>query len=80
MTDVFLKPHIAIDDEGEAYGLGVYHYSKDDKQVHFAVGGDSGVGFCTAYYPKTKAVVSCFVNTGWMGFYDLIDELLEVLG
>jgi CubicO group peptidase (beta-lactamase class C family) len=80
MTNTFLKPQVTINDEGESYGLGVYLCSIDDKLVYFAVGGDTGVGFCTAYYPKTKVVISCFVNTGWMGFYDLIDELLEVLG
>ena len=82
MTNAFLKSYVATDEEDdeETYGLGVYHYKTDGKLVHFAVGGDSGVGFCTAYYPKTGAVMSCFVNTGWMGFYDLIGELLEVLG
>ena len=38
MTKAFLRPHIAIDDEGESYGLGVYHYNEDGKIAHFAVG------------------------------------------
>ena len=82
MTKAFLKSYVAISekDDKESYGLGVYHYENKGKKVHFAVGGDSGVGFCTAYYPKTGVVASCLVNTGWMSFYDLIGELLEVLG
>jgi len=82
MTANFLKSHVTIDDDDgeETYGLGVYHFKENGKLVHFAVGGDSGVGFCTAYYPETKVVASCFVNTGWMGFYGLIGKLLDVLG
>jgi len=84
MTTAFLKSYVVIDDEGdgngESYGLGVYHYKDNEKLVHFAVGGDSGVGFCTAYYPKTKTVISCFSNTGWLSFYGLIGKLLGVLG
>jgi len=83
MSDAFLKSYITIDeddDSAESYGLGIYHYSSGDKLAHFAVGGDSGVGFCTAYYPKTETVISCFSNTGWLSFYDLIDKLLPVLG
>jgi hypothetical protein len=48
--------------------------------VHFAVGGDSGVGFFTAYFPKTKVVVSGMKNTGYMDEYPLIKELLGLLG
>jgi len=81
MTQTFLRKHVVIDEEdGESYGLGVYRYDDDGKTAHFAVGGDSGVGFCTAYYPKTGVAMSCFSNTGWMGFYDLIADLMEVLG
>ena len=83
MQDVFLTPHIEIDtdeDDGskESYCLGVYLYSKDGKKAHFAVGGDSGVGFLTAYYPHNSVSVSCFSNTGWLGFYDLVDSLIDV--
>jgi len=80
MTDRFLKSYITIDDNGEeTYGLGVYHFKKNEKVMHFAVGGDSGVGFCTAYYTKTSTVISCFSNTGWMSFYSLTNSLLDVL-
>jgi len=81
MTQTLLSRQVVIDEEdGESYGLGVYLYEDDGKLAYFAVGGDTGVGFCTAYYPKTGVAMSCFSNTGWMGFYDLIGEMLEVLG
>jgi len=82
MTNTFLKSHVVIDEEdGESYGLGVYRYENDEKLAYFAVGGDSGVGFFTAYYPKAGVVASAFSNTGWInGTYDLIAELLETLG
>jgi len=81
MTGAFLKSYITIDeddDSEESYGLGVYIYNSGGKQAYFAVGGDSGVGFCTAYYPVTETVISCFSNTGWLRFYDLIDKLLSI--
>ena len=82
MTNAFLKSYITIDedDDEETYGLGVYHLKENDKLVHFAVGGDSGVGFCTAFYPKSNVVISCFSNTGWLSFYNLIGNMLEDLG
>jgi CubicO group peptidase (beta-lactamase class C family) len=83
MTKAFLKSYVTIDDEDddvESYGLGVYHYNSNGKIAYFAVGGDSGVGFCTAYYPRTKVTISCLVNTGWMGFYDLIAGFIDQLG
>jgi len=82
MLEAFLAPHIEIgtdDDESvESYGFGVYRYTVGDRKVHFAVGGDSGVGFLTAYYPHNNVSVSCFSNTGWLGFYGLLKSLLDV--
>jgi len=83
MTAAFLKSYQTImedEDDGsvESYGLGIYSYAKDSKIAYFAVGGDSGVGFCTAYYPASGISVSCFSNTGWMAFYCLIDSLLDI--
>ena len=77
LTSDMFKSHVQIEDDGsESYGLGVYHYHADGKQAHFAVGGDAGVGFFTAYYPKSKVVISGFSNTGWIdGTYALISEI-----
>jgi len=83
MTVVFLRSYETIDEDDEdgsieTMGLGVFHYAKDGKVAHFNSGGDSGVGFVGGYYPEAGITVSCFSNTGWMGFYDLIDMLIEV--
>ncbi|MCL2286484.1 MAG: beta-lactamase family protein [Firmicutes bacterium] len=47
------------------YGLGVYLFCNKDGEVYYyyAVGGDSGVDFVTAYFPKQKIVVSALGNT-----------------
>ena len=79
MTKLFLESHVEIEDE-KSYGLGVYHLKEDGKTVHFVVGGDSGVGFFSAYYPGSEIVVSGFSNTGWInGTYGLIGEVFEVV-
>jgi len=82
MTNTFLKAHTTAmedDEDGsvESCGLGIKIYTKEGKTAYFAVGGDAGVGFCTAYYPKTEISISCFSNTGWMAFYCLIDMLID---
>ena len=79
MTELFLKSHVEIKDE-KTYGLGVYHLTEEGGTVHFVVGGDSGVGFLSAYYPKVRVVVSAFSNIGWInGTYGLIGDVLGVL-
>ena len=75
MTDIFLNSHVEIDDE-ETYGLGVYKINLDGKIAHFAVGGDTGVGFFTAYCHANGLVASGFSNTKWINdTYDLIAEI-----
>ncbi|MCL2409134.1 MAG: beta-lactamase family protein [Oscillospiraceae bacterium] len=79
MTQSFLKSQVMIDEEcGESYGLGVYRNIEDDKVSYYAVGGDSGVDFFTAYFPESKIVVSALGNTD-MNTFDLLDESFEVL-
>jgi len=75
MTANFLKPHVTIeeDDDGvESYGLGVYVFESGDKLFNFAVGFDTGVGFCSAYYHASKSVVSAFSNKTQFGLYPLM--------
>lgn len=47
------------------YGLGVYLFCDNDGEVYYyyAVGGDCGVDFVTAYFPKQRIVVSALGNT-----------------
>ena len=80
MTQSFLGLHVTIDEEcGESYGLGVYRNLEGDKLSYYAVGGDSGVDFFTAYFPQSKVVMSAFANTDNINTFPLLDEAFEVL-
>lgn len=65
MTTEFLKMHVLMDedDEEEGYGLGVYIHKSDKITFYYAVGGDYGVDFFTAYFPHQKIIVSALGNT-----------------
>lgn len=66
MTCRFLHAQVAMGGSGEHdghYGLGVYLKRKGDHSVYYAVGGDFGVNFFTAYFPKQKIVASALANT-----------------
>ena len=79
MTRSFLALQVMIDEEcGESYGLGVYRNIQDDSLAYYAVGGDSGVDFFTAYFPQSRIVVSALGNTN-VNTFPLLDELFEVL-
>jgi len=79
MTQEFLKLQVSIDEEdGESYGLGVYRLEEDGKTLYYAVGGDSGIDFFTAYFPKSKTVVSALGNTD-LNTFDLLEEAFEAL-
>lgn len=81
MTQLFLQSHVDIEEDGsETYGLGVYHYTDDDKQVYFALGFDAGVGFVSCYYPHTQTVATALRNFSDGDNYQLMGELLAVLG
>ena len=62
MTRVFLKPHVTRDSL-KSYGLGVYLHGDGENLVYYAVGGDFGVDFFTAYFPKRKFVFSALGNS-----------------
>jgi len=79
MTEAFLKQQVVIDGEcGESYGLGVYRNIQDGKLSYYAVGGDSGVDFFTAYFPQSKIVVSALGNTN-KNTFPLLEESFETL-
>jgi CubicO group peptidase (beta-lactamase class C family) len=61
MLSSFLKQHSLID-ENESYGLGIYRYESVENSFYYAVGGDAGVSFFTAYKPEHKLVVSMLAN------------------
>jgi CubicO group peptidase (beta-lactamase class C family) len=62
MLKVFLKQQVIIY-ENESYGLGVYRCNIDEKIFYYAVGGDAGVDFFTAYLPEKKITISALGNT-----------------
>lgn len=78
MLENFLKPHVARGKEGESYGLGVYRLDRSGSTAYFAVGGDFGVDFFTAYFPQQKIVASALGNTE-VNTHSLLDGLFAEL-
>ena len=74
MTQSFLKSHIKIS-EYESYGLGIYRYTHNSETVYYAVGGDYGVDFFTAFLPKYNIVVSALGNTE-LNTYPLLKAIM----
>jgi len=77
MTQQFLKPQIERRNNN-SYGLGVYLRNKGEDAVYYAVGGDSGVDFFTAYFPKTQTVASALGNTE-INTFPLFENLFDLL-
>jgi len=79
MTQSFLKSQVIMDEEdGESYGLGVYRLAQDGKVLYYAVGGDSGVDFFTAYFPQLKIVASALGNTD-LNTFSLLEDIFVTL-
>lgn len=78
MLQSFLKPQMVYGDEGKSYGLGVYRYDKNGNTAYYAVGGDFGVDFFTAYFPGPNVTASALCNTddGNQLLDALFDEIL----
>lgn len=62
MLEAFLKQHVTRREQ-QYYGLGVYQSEHEGQTVYFAVGGDFGIDFFTAYFPERKITVSALGNT-----------------
>ena len=62
MLELFLKPHVARGDK-KSYGLGVYRYESKSDIAYYAVGGDFGVDFFTAYFPGRRITASALGNS-----------------
>jgi len=78
MLECFVYPHVSRGQENKAYGLGVYLQRVKEDYVYYAVGGDFGVDFFTAYFPKTGVVASVLGNTE-MNTWPLLARLFAVL-
>jgi len=83
MTHSFLKAQVKMRPDPEHrgyYGLGVYiNNNEDSSSTYYAVGGDFGVEFFTAYFPKRKLVTSALANTE-VRLYSLLRALLQLRG
>lgn len=76
MTRSFLSPQVKTD-EG-SYGLGVYMADKNGNPVYYAVGGDFGVDFFTAYFPKQKITASALANTE-LNTFPILEAIVNAL-
>ena len=62
MLRAFLAPQ-AQRGADRSYGLGVYRYGGEADAAYYAVGGDFGVDFFTAYFPDEGITASALGNT-----------------
>lgn len=72
MREQFFTPH------GQ-FGLGVYLKAENNRNAYYTVGGDFGVDFFSAYFPRTKTIASTLGNTE-MNTYSLFEQLFNTLG
>jgi len=77
MLEEFLKPQVMIAG-AESYGLGLYRNENAGKPVYYAVGGDFGVDFFTAYSPEHRITLSALANTETNTF-PLFEAALEAM-
>ncbi|MCL2421943.1 MAG: beta-lactamase family protein [Defluviitaleaceae bacterium] len=77
MTQSFLKAQVIRDDK-RSYGLGVYRTRQGSETIYYAVGGDCGVDFFTAYFPKQKIVASALGNTD-LNTYPLFEAMVSTV-
>ena len=78
MVEQFFTPHITIN-ENERCGLGVFIRHDGDKKTYYSVGGDFGVDYFSAYFPRKEIIASAFGNTE-MNTFPLFKRLFEILG
>jgi CubicO group peptidase (beta-lactamase class C family) len=77
MLQAFLKPQAARN-EGRSYGLGVYRFDNGRSTAYYAVGGDFGVDFFTAYFPEQKITASAMGNSA-VNTYPLLNAMLSYI-
>ena len=77
MLQAFLKPW-ATRGEGKSYGLGVYRYESGGDIAYYAVGGDFGVDFFTAYFPRQMISASALGNTE-VNTYPLLKAMFSAM-
>lgn len=75
----FLKSQVTRS-EGKSYGLGVYRFDTNSDTAYYAVGGDFGVDFFTAYFPKQRMTASVLGNTELNTYPALEAMFAQILG
>ena len=78
MLKLFSNPHVDRGD-GRSYGLGVYRYETDSDIAYYAVGGDYGVDFFTAYFPRHSITASALGNMETNTYPSLSAVLSELM-
>ena len=77
MLTEFINKQSVISDK-ESYGLGVYRHETENKLFYYAVGGDAGVDFFSAYLPEQQIVFSALGNTN-VDTYPLMEMMFKVV-
>ena len=78
MTEQFFAPRVAMSPK-EHVGLGVFMREQVGKRAYYSVGGDFGVTYTSAYFPKTGIIAAALGNTEKS--VDLLFlQLLDLLG
>ncbi|MFV0399971.1 MAG: serine hydrolase domain-containing protein [Oscillospiraceae bacterium] len=77
MLQEFLKAQV-VHGETNSYGLGVYRTDRGSGTAYYAVGGDFGVDFFTAYFPEKQITASALGNTEF-NTYPLLEALFSEL-
>ena len=75
MLEDFLKAQI-VRNKNKSYGLGVYRFDNDRGTTYYAVGGDFGIDFFTAYFPEYNITASALGNTS-VNTYPLLNEMFK---
>jgi len=78
MVEQFLTPHVFMN-EKERCGLGVFIRQDGEKKAYYSVGGDFGVDYFSAYFPRKETIASALGNTE-MNTFPLFKRLFEILG
>lgn len=76
MMEQFLAMQVRRNAE-KSYGLGVYRYEKGESIACYAVGGDFGIDFFSAYFPAAGISVSALGNTE-VNTWPLLEGLFSV--
>lgn len=80
LTDLFIKPYVKAESEGENiyYGYGIWLYKGENVQEEFIVGCDAGVSFKSAIFRKDDIIYTVISNTG-DGAWPIIREIENFL-